>query len=84
MNGFYQNPWYKRREDIISSIYGGPEFVQSKAKPEKYLGCEIHPGCEFGEPYFDVVKNGVRVARRGTLAGARYVAEMSKGKRGKE
>jgi hypothetical protein len=80
MNGSYHNSWYRRREDIISSIYGGPEFIQSSAKSEKHAGCEMRPGCEFGEPYFDVVKNGVRVARRATLSGARHVADMSKGK----
>lgn len=75
MNARYENPWYDAKQDRTSALYGGPEFVQPAVNTEKHAGCIIHFQCEFGEPRFDVVLNGVCVARRGTLAGARHAAE---------
>jgi len=77
----YKNPWhidkpYKLSEDgWRNSGNQGPEFYETDSPAMEYAGCLIYARQEFGYTIFDVVLNGICVAQRAGINGAKAAAE---------
>lgn len=69
MRTTYKNPWYDPKNP-----YSKPEF-ESESEPVSCNGCFIYRREEFGEPIFDVVLDGMCVAQRYGLNGAKKAVE---------